>query len=78
MTEETPAARDQAERLIAMANQIAAFFTAYPREEAVAGVASHLNQFWDVRMRRRFLAAAEERPERLHPLVGEAKAAVKR
>jgi formate dehydrogenase subunit delta len=39
------------ERLVHMANQIADFFAAYPREQAVAGVADHLKKFWDPRMR---------------------------
>jgi formate dehydrogenase subunit delta len=36
-----------------MANQIADFFRAYPRERAVEGIATHLRKFWDPRMRRR-------------------------
>jgi formate dehydrogenase subunit delta len=43
------------ERLVHMANQIADFFAAYPREQAVAGVADHLKKFWDPRMRRTIL-----------------------
>jgi formate dehydrogenase subunit delta len=42
----------KAERLVHMANQIADFFAAYPREQAVAGVTDHLLKFWDPRMRR--------------------------
>ncbi len=41
------------ERLVAMANDIAAFFAAEP--DPVAGaeqVANHLRKFWDPRMRR--------------------------
>jgi formate dehydrogenase subunit delta len=34
-----------------MANQIAAFFAVYPHEEAVEGVARHMRDFWDPRMR---------------------------
>ncbi|WP_339950805.1 formate dehydrogenase subunit delta [uncultured Albimonas sp.] len=37
--------------LVGMANQIAAYFQAYPEDEAVAGVADHIRQFWDPRMR---------------------------
>ncbi|MGE0119607.1 MAG: formate dehydrogenase subunit delta [Dongiaceae bacterium] len=44
------------ERLVHMANQIADFFAAYPREEAVAGVADHLKKFWDPRMRTALVA----------------------
>jgi formate dehydrogenase subunit delta len=63
---------DNLDRLVTMANQIAQFFTSYAHDEAVRGVAAHINQFWDPRMRRRFLAAAEERKAQLHALVVEA------
>jgi formate dehydrogenase subunit delta len=33
-----------------MANQIAAYFSAYPHDEAVAGIRDHLKQFWEPRM----------------------------
>ena len=68
---------DPADRLVDMANQIASFFASYPHDDAVAGVASHINQFWDPRMRRRFLAAAEARRGELHALVADALGAVK-
>lgn len=42
----------EAENMVHMANQIAAFFASYPKEEAVAGVADHLQKFWEPRMRR--------------------------
>lgn len=38
--------------LVRMANQIAAFFDAYPHEEAVLEVANHIKSFWDPRMRK--------------------------
>lgn len=37
--------------LVRMANQIAAFFSAYPEDQAVAATADHIRQFWDPRMR---------------------------
>ena len=37
--------------LVKMANQIADYFRAYPEDEAVEGVAEHIRQFWDPRMR---------------------------
>ncbi|MCP5156657.1 MAG: formate dehydrogenase subunit delta [Ectothiorhodospiraceae bacterium] len=43
------------QRIVAMANQIAAFFAAYPHEEAVACTADHMRQFWDPRMRQALL-----------------------
>lgn len=42
--------------LVRMANQIAAFFAAYPEDEAVASTAGHLKNFWEPRMRAEFLA----------------------
>jgi formate dehydrogenase subunit delta len=50
--------------LVKMANQIGAFFEAMPdREEAVSGVANHIRNTWDRRMREallQHLAAHEE------------------
>lgn len=40
-----------AEHMVHMANQIATYFSAYPHDEAVAGVADHLQKFWEKRMR---------------------------
>jgi formate dehydrogenase subunit delta len=43
-----------AEKLMLMANQIATFFHSKPREEGIAGVADHINKFWEPRMRKQF------------------------
>jgi formate dehydrogenase subunit delta len=44
------------ERLVTMANDIAAFFAAEPdRQAAIAAVANHLTRFWDPRMRRQII-----------------------
>ena len=61
------------EKLIAMANQIGAFFEAMPdREQAVADVASHLKRSWEPRMRQQILASLGTADEaRLKPLVHE-------
>ncbi|MGE4218646.1 MAG: formate dehydrogenase subunit delta [Alphaproteobacteria bacterium] len=40
-----------ATRLVQMANQIAAFFAAYPKDKAVAATRDHFLRFWDPRMR---------------------------
>ena len=37
--------------MIRMANQIAAFFEAYSRSEALDGIATHIRNFWTPRMR---------------------------
>lgn len=58
--------------LIHDANEIAKYFAAYPREEAVAGIADHIKKFWDPRMRKQLktMLAADE--PALHALVKEA------
>ncbi|MBI5791557.1 MAG: formate dehydrogenase subunit delta [Rhodocyclales bacterium] len=62
------------EKLIAMANQIGAFFEAMPdREQAVADVANHLRRSWEPRMRQQILACLGTAEEaQLKPLVREA------
>jgi formate dehydrogenase subunit delta len=44
------------EKLVRMANQIAAFFETQPRGVAAEGVARHINDFWEPRMRTALLA----------------------
>jgi formate dehydrogenase subunit delta len=45
------------ERLVAMANDIGAFFASDPDRSAATGhVASHLRRFWDPRMRRQIVS----------------------
>jgi formate dehydrogenase subunit delta len=46
----------KAERLVTMANDIAAFFASEKdRAAAVAGVTNHLRRFWEPRMRRQII-----------------------
>lgn len=61
-------------KLVKMANQIAAFFATEPDHKvAVDGVASHLQRFWEPRMRREILALFDAGGDSgLHPLVVEA------
>ncbi|WP_417284790.1 formate dehydrogenase subunit delta [Comamonas sp.] len=65
----------QANNLIHMANRIGEFFEAMPeREEALHGVAEHIQKFWEPRMRRQ-LAQALQDPQAVQafkPLVYEA------
>ena len=59
------------DKLAMMANQIAQFFGSYPHDEAVAGIASHIEAFWTPKM----IATFKEEMgavERLDPLVLEA------
>jgi len=58
------------EHLVAMAKDIAAFFTAEPDDQlAAAAIAHHLRRFWDPRMRRKLMAHLQagtgELPSRL-------------
>ena len=44
---------------VRMANQIGEFFKSYPEQEALDGIADHINKFWEPRMRRIFFAHAD-------------------
>ena len=55
-------------RLISMANQIADFFQAYPEAEAVEGVATHIQKFWDPRMRKGIFAHLKAGDTGLKPI----------
>ena len=48
------------EHMVHMANQIAQFFSSYPREAAIAGIEDHLAKFWEKRMRQQILAYIAE------------------
>ena len=61
------------ERLIGMANDIGHYFASEPdRAAAVAGIANHLQRFWDPRMRRAIVAYAREGGVGLDELVRKA------
>ncbi len=60
------------DKLVRMANQIAAFFRPYPEEEGIAGVHKHLEAFWSPKMRRDLEAYAEQAGDALNPLVHKA------
>ena len=57
------------DKLVSMANQIAAFFHAYPDDEARAGVARHIADFWTPGMRRALQAKIDGGEAGLDPLV---------
>ena len=69
---------DTREKLIRMANQIGTFFKSKPHEEGVAGVAEHINKFWEPRMRRQFFEIVDGGGEGLLPIVMEAVGKVRR
>ncbi len=57
------------ERLVAMVNDIAAFFAADPNPDAAAEqVAGHLRKFWEPRMRAEIRRCLEEGDAGLSPL----------
>ena len=56
------------DKIVHMANQIATFFNSQPEEERAAGVANHINKFWERRMREQFFRHLENGAE-FHPLV---------
>ena len=65
------------DKLATMANQIATFFRFRPHDEAVAGIAGHISDFWEPRMRTQLFNLLESDPERFEPLVREAGAKVR-
>jgi len=58
--------------MIHMANQIAQFFASYPPEESIAGIANHLQKFWEKRMRQQLHEYIAQGGGGLNPLVVEA------
>lgn len=57
------------EKLVRMANQIATFFLSQPEDSRVEGVATHINKFWEPRMRRRFFEMVDAGTGDFLPLV---------
>ncbi len=73
MSHEAPHAK-----LIYMANQIAKFMESKPHDEGVAGLSSHINDFWEPRMRRHLFEVLDAGGTGLRPLVLDAAAKIKR
>ena len=65
-------------KIIRMANQIATFFHSQPADERPGGVATHINKFWEPRMRRLFFEIVDGGGDGLLPIVVEAAAQVRR
>ena len=65
-------------KLIRMANQIGTFFESKPHDEGVAGVAEHINKFWEPRMRRQFFRLIEAGDAGFKPIVLEAAPSIRR
>ena len=66
------------DKLIHMANQISLFMESRPQHERVAGMAGHLNDFWEPRMRAQFFEMIEAGAPGFRPLVLEAAPRVRR
>jgi formate dehydrogenase subunit delta len=62
----------ETEHMVHNANQIALYFAAYPKEEAVASVADHIKKFWEHRMRQQLDTYVAQGGAGLHALVLEA------
>jgi formate dehydrogenase subunit delta len=60
------------EKLIYMANQIAAFFAAQGEARAVPAVADHIRKFWTPKMRRKLVNLSEAGHVALDALVCQA------
>ena len=69
---------DGTEKLVYMANQIAKFMDSKSQEEGVSGLASHINDFWEPRMRRSLFKVLDAGGEGLRPLVLDAASKIKR
>jgi formate dehydrogenase subunit delta len=63
---------------VRMANQIGDFFKSYGEADAIAGIAEHLNMFWEPRMRSLFFAHLDAGGEGLSDIVKKAAAKVRR
>jgi formate dehydrogenase subunit delta len=61
-----------------MANQIARFMESKPHDEGVESLASHINDFWEPRMRTQFFALIDAGGVGLRPLVLEAVPLIRR
>lgn len=66
------------DKLVYMANQIATFFKSQPAHEAAAGVANHINKFWEPRMRRQLFEKIDAGNSGLSDLVLEAAKTINR
>ena len=68
---------DQAQKLLAMAKQIADFFRPYPEDQAVSSIADHINKFWTRGMRDAFLRLPGLLDGALDPLLTKAAASIR-
>ncbi|MGL4235422.1 formate dehydrogenase subunit delta [Tabrizicola sp.] len=67
-----------ADKIARMANDISKFMESKPHAEGVALLASHINDFWEPRMRRQLFQLIDAGGEGLRPLVMDAAGAIRR
>ena len=67
-----------ADKITRMANDIAKFMESKPHAEGVPLLASHINDFWEPRMRRQLFAVLDAGGVGLRPLVLDAAGAIRR
>jgi formate dehydrogenase subunit delta len=66
------------EKITRMANDIAKFMESKPHAEGVDLLSSHINDFWEPRMRRQLFEIIDAGGEGLRPLVMDAKGLIRR
>jgi formate dehydrogenase subunit delta len=66
------------DKIVRMANDIAKFMESKPHAEGVSLLASHINDFWEPRMRRQLFAVLDAGGAGLRPLVLDAAGAIRR
>ena len=65
-------------KIVRMANQIGTFFESKPHDLGVAGVAEHINKFWEPRMRGHLFEVVDTGGAGLKPIVLEAATTIRR
>ena len=66
------------DKIVRMANDIAKFMESKPHAEGVALLASHINDFWEPRMRRQLFAVLDAGGAGLRQLVLDAAGEIRR
>lgn len=66
------------DKLVHMANQIAAYFRTQPNDPADAGFAEHINKFWEPRMRAQLLSIMDEGGHGLDEIAMKAKPLIRK
>ncbi|HMS94337.1 MAG TPA: formate dehydrogenase subunit delta [Tabrizicola sp.] len=67
-----------ADKIVRMANDIAKFMESKPHAEGMTLLASHINDFWEPRMRRQLFAVIDAGGAGLRPLVMDAAGKIRR